>query len=456
MATKQSLSKINPLKERWDGLAPKRKKQVMLGIAGSAVLLVALAVISGSDDSKSGGPRTAQGKIQNALMPDEGGRDLGVSAVGRDMRDVQSRTRQVENEVSRLKSQIDRSQSESGAGGNDERVVDEIGRLRREIDDMRKKQEQDQVDRARTLPANATGQPVRLGPNGQPIDQPEAMAPAPPSYGRIRTLEDGAKAQDGAADAANRGASNANAVAPSSATPPTGGDTSGKASAGSESSRITVADRDRMYLPAGSILQGVLLSGVDAPSGKAAMKDPIPVLARIKHDAILPNRFRADIKECFTLLETVGDLASERAMMRAITLACTRKDRSIIEVPLAGYAVGEDGRAGLRGEVVTKQGAVLGRATIAGFADGLSRAFGGGNNFSFGGSGSGVSSQSLESGALNGTSSALDRISQWYLERADELHPTINIDSGRKVTIVLTRGRELATLRSSGTAAKAE
>jgi len=206
---------------------------------------------------------------------------------------------------------------------------------------------------------------------------------------------------------------------------------------------------DRFYLPAGAILQGVLLSGVDAPSGKVAMKDPIPVLARIKLDAILPNRYRADIKECFTLLEAVGDLASERAMMRAITMSCVRRDRSIIEVPLAGYAVGEDGRAGLRGDVVTKQGAVLGRAMIAGFADGLASAFGGGNTFSFGGN-TGVSSADLERGAIGGASSALDRVSQWYLERADELHPTINIDSGRQITVVLTRGTRACYLAQCG------
>jgi len=393
-------------RERWNDLDPVRKKQIMIGLAVLGVALVSWIIVSGGSTGPSTS-RAAQGRIQNALMPDDGARDLGVSSMGRDVREVQNRLRQLEGENSRLKTQLSRSQETAGAGSRDQRLMEDMARLRTELADLRREQEQ----RAREVPAQIPAQ------NGA-VPDGEMMPIEGVSFGGIRSVEQ---------------------VEPPRPAPPPPIDAGGMAEA---------SYRDKFYLPAGAILQGVLLSGVDAPSGKAAMKDPIPVLARIKVDAILPNRYRADIKECFALLEAVGDLASERAMMRAITMSCVRRDRSIIEVPLAGYAVGEDGRAGLRGDVVTKQGAVLGRAMIAGFADGLARAFGGGNTFSFGGN-TGVSSADLERGALGGASSALDRVSQWYLERADELHPTINIDSGRQITVVLTRGRELATLRNA-------
>jgi len=394
------------VRERWNELDPARKKQIMIGLTILGVLLVSWVIISGGSTLPTAS-RTAQGRIENALMPEDGARDLGVSSMGRDVREMQSRNRQLEGELSRLKTQLARSQETAGAGSRDQRLMEDMARLRAELADLRREQEQ----RAREMPAQVPPQ------NGAAQD--DAMMPMEGmSFGGIRSVEQ---------------------TEPPRPAPPPPVDAGGMAEA---------SHRDRFYLPAGAILQGVLLSGVDAPSGKAAMKDPIPVLMRVKLDAILPNRYRADIKECFTLLEAVGDLASERAMMRAITMSCVRRDRSIIEVPLAGYAVGEDGRAGLRGDVVTKQGAVLGRAMIAGFADGLARAFGGGSTFSFGGS-PGVSSADLERGAIGGASSALDRVSQWYLERADELHPTINIDSGRQITVVLTRGRELATLRNA-------
>jgi len=394
------------VRERWDELDPARKKQIMIALTILGVMLVAWMIVSGGSTLPTAS-RTAQGRIENALMPEDGARDLGVSSMGRDVREMQSRNRQLEGELSRLKTQLARSQETAGAGSRDQRIMEDMARLRTELADLRREQEQ----RAREMPTQVPPQ------NGAAQD--DAMMPMEGmSFGGIRSVEQ---------------------TEPPRPAPPPPVDAGGMAEA---------SHRDRFYLPAGAILQGVLLSGVDAPSGKAAMKDPIPVLMRVKLDAILPNRYRADIKECFTLLEAVGDLASERAMMRAITMSCVRRDRSIIEVPLAGYAVGEDGRAGLRGDVVTKQGAVLGRAMIAGFADGLARAFGGGSTFSFGGS-PGVSSADLERGAIGGASSALDRVSQWYLERADELHPTINIDSGRQITVVLTRGRELASLRNA-------
>src|SRR3546814_19547855 len=48
-------------------------------------------------------------------------------------------------------------------------------------------------------------------------------------------------------------------------------------------------------LPAGSILSGVLVTGMDAPTGKQAQRDPFPSLIRIKNEAILPKIGRAHV-----------------------------------------------------------------------------------------------------------------------------------------------------------------
>jgi len=147
----------------------------------------------------------------------------------------------------------------------------------------------------------------------------------------------------------------------------------------------------------------------------------------------------------FRLFDSVGDLPSGGPMMRGANISCVRKDRSVIDVPIQGYAVGEDGRAGLRGRLVSKQGAALGKAMMAGFADGISRAFGG-NNPVANSSGDVNYAQSLQSGAMGGASTALDRVAQYYLDLANEMHPIIEIDSGRQLTLVVVRGRTLATI----------
>ena len=139
--------------------------------------------------------------------------------------------------------------------------------------------------------------------------------------------------------------------------------------------RAATQPRDALFIPAGAILSGVLLNGLDAPTGQGARKDPTPALLRIKHDAILPNRFRADVKECFVIVGGFGDLGSERALLRSETLTCVRTDGGVIEVPLDAYAVGEDGKVGVRGRLVSKQGALLAKALQAGFLTSFAKVF---------------------------------------------------------------------------------
>lgn len=430
MATKSSVKSPNPVKVKWDALRPAHKKTVMAGGALLAVIMVSLAVVS-TDTSGGGAKKTAQQQMDNVLLPEEGVRDIGVSGMSTSLRDAMGELRTIKGDVARLKQQLERAQETGGAGSSEKRMVDEIGQLREEQSRLATLVEQLKV----TGEANETAAATAAA------NEPTSLQR---SFGGIRSVD-----QQASEAAAHAAVSSDGAQTSSSAAPAAGAQEPGPQDRSTP--QAPPAPRrsvdEMFYLPAGSILQGVLLSGVDAPSGKSAMKDPVPVLARIKHNAILPNRYKANIKECFVLLETVGDLASERAMMRAVTISCVRSDRTVMEVSLAGYAVGEDGKAGMRGKVVTKQGSVLGMAMISGFADGLSRAFGG----SDGGLGT-ISTEALQEGGIAGSSTALQKVSEWYLERADELTPTINIDSGRKITIVVTKGRDLAPLAASSKA----
>lgn len=422
MATSNSVKKPNVIAQRWEAMEPARKKQVALAGGLAVVMAGAFMVVSGSDASPEEKRASAQGKIQNALMPEEGGRDLGVAGVNQQSRKTQSDVRRLEGELKRLQSQLEREQQSRGAGSTEERLIGELATLRTELSAVQRQQQlqANQAAAAATRPGGVAGRPVQVDPN----------APAPaPAFGGIRSVNQApveAPPQPGVPSQPSPGQP---ASVPTSNVTPEAGVNNVRSAA------------DGMYLHSGAILTGVLLSGVDAPSGKKAIKDPVPVLARIKHDAILANRFKADVKECFMLLETVGNMASERAMMRAISLSCVRRDKSIVETNISGFAVGEDGRAGLKGVVTTHHSAVLRKATIAGFLESFSQAFGGSRSISIGAGG--ISSEALESGATSGTGSALGKISEWYLDQADELTPTVSIGAGRQITIVLTKGRDL-------------
>src|SRR5699024_3241208 len=134
-------------------------------------------------------------------------------------------------------------------------------------------------------------------------------------------------------------------------------------------------EKTGVYLPAGSIVTGVMITGMDAPTHNAARTEPFPSLIRVKKEAILHNRFRADVRECFIIASGYGSLSAERAYLRAETLSRVRADGGVIEVALNAYAVGEDGKVGLRGRVVSKQGQMLAKSLAAGFFSGMSQVF---------------------------------------------------------------------------------
>lgn len=207
-----------------------------------------------------------------------------------------------------------------------------------------------------------------------------------------------------------------------------------------------------IFLPAGSILSGTLVTGLDAPTSNQSKQDPFPALLRLKHDAILPNRYRMDIRECFLITSGYGDLSSERAYMRAERISCVKKDGAIIETAMDAYSVGEDGKAGIRGRLVSKNGQIIGNSLLAGFVSGISQAFspqrvqsyqtnaipGQPQTFQY------PSPEMLAGQAvMGGVKGAAEQIADYYLEMAKNIFPIIEVDAGRKVDFVMIRGMSL-------------
>lgn len=214
-----------------------------------------------------------------------------------------------------------------------------------------------------------------------------------------------------------------------------------------EAAQAPVASDEPSYLPSGSFVQGILLSGLDAPAGVTASKEPHPVLIKLSDLAVLPNRARLDIKDCFILGEGYGELSSERAYIRTTTLSCVKANGQSLDAPLKGFVAGEDGKVGLRGRVVSKQGQFLAKALVAGFAEGLADVFKlSATTVSVSPLGSTQTidpERALEVGALSGTGRALDRLAQHYISMAERLFPVIEIDAGRTAEVVVLQGRPL-------------
>ena len=213
---------------------------------------------------------------------------------------------------------------------------------------------------------------------------------------------------------------------------------------------VTGEQKKAPYLPMGSMVTGILITGMDAGTGKLAQKNPYPALIRVKKEAILPNRYRQDVRECFILAAGYGELSSERVHIRSEGVSCVTKKGKPLEIRIKMFAVGEDGKLGLRGRLVSKQGQLLAKSLTAGMLSGFASVFNQqavptvsltpGNTTPFQ---SVLNKNSLQSGLVKGTSSALDRLAQFYIDQANEIFPVLEIDAGRRVTFVVEHGAAL-------------
>ena len=205
------------------------------------------------------------------------------------------------------------------------------------------------------------------------------------------------------------------------------------------------ARRVDSFLPV-SFTRAVLLGGMDAPTGGQAQRDPVPVLLKLSDNAFLPNAYRSAVKDCFVVAEGFGEVSAERAYIRTQLLSCVLKNGQSLEVPIKGSVFGEDGKNGMRGRLITKQGAILTNALLSGIAAGIGQGFAASTQVtSISPLGSTTSNSTatqdiLKSGLGTGVARAMDRLAQYYINLAERTFPVIEIDAGRMVDIVITQG----------------
>ncbi len=270
-------------------------------------------------------------------------------------------------------------------------------------------------------PPPSKASPAGAMPSGVPGDASPSTSLAPPQPAITRvTVAD--RPRPGAASLPNN-----------SATPdPASGSTA-------QTNARTVST----FLPV-SFTRGRLLGGLDAPTGGQAQSNPHPVLIRLSDNSVLPNRFRAEYRECFVIAAGYGDISSERAYMRTESLSCVRGDGAALEAKIQGSIFGEDGKVGVRGRLVTKQGQMLANALLAGVVSGIGQGLAtSSTEYSTSPLGTVASTSGAEAyraGLGNGVGKALDRLAQYYIKLAENTFPVIEVDAGREVDVVITKG----------------
>lgn len=202
------------------------------------------------------------------------------------------------------------------------------------------------------------------------------------------------------------------------------------------------------FIPSGTFIRSVLLGGLDAPTGgDASSANPHPVLLKVVDFANLPNGFKQDLRGCLITGSGYGDISSERAMLRTDRLSCVYEDGSVIEIPVKGAVYGEDGKAGMRGRLIEKQGQILANALLAGLiggiGEGISSTYSVTTQGAFGTQTSVSPSDSFKAGTASGVGQAMTRMQEYYIKLADKIFPVIEVNAGRYVDIMVLQGVQI-------------
>lgn len=208
------------------------------------------------------------------------------------------------------------------------------------------------------------------------------------------------------------------------------------------------------YIPANSYAQAKLISGVDAGVGMNAESNPRNALLRITGEVVSAGFGGKYLKTnkligCQMSLKAVGDISSEKVYLDGVVMSCAKNANTFIEIPVKAY-VSSVGKAGVRGEIVSREGDMVLKSFVAGIASGF---------------GNGVAefsrpqtsllssnntlpdtqrAKNLFNGGLgSGLSSGSNSLAEFFIKRAEQYQPVISVNEGVEVNIVFIEGFSL-------------
>jgi len=195
------------------------------------------------------------------------------------------------------------------------------------------------------------------------------------------------------------------------------------------------------WLPAGSYADAVVLAGVDASVGVTSQGDPRPVLLRLMGPARSAaeggEALETDVAGCTVTGAAYGDLSSEKVYVRLRTLTCAGPaPETVIETEVAGFVAGS-GKVGVRGPVVSREGALVEKAFLAGLVSGAGETAANVLQPNASGEDGAASLTDLGRAGLGaGAGSAGRRVADYLIRRAEQYQPVIQLQTGTRVTVV--------------------
>lgn len=210
------------------------------------------------------------------------------------------------------------------------------------------------------------------------------------------------------------------------------------------------------YVPPNSYATAKVLVGVDMQTGVGGTADPKPVLFRIKSPAVgvgINGKYQtSQLTGCTVNGAAYAELSSERVYVKLQRITCEGPNGRFLTSPVEGY-VTYKGKTGIRGNVVRREGDYAGKAFVAGTFQGLGKAMERNVQNTISGVGSGdeaggtiintrplTGSEIARATAGSGVSGASGMLADYYIKRAEQYQPVIEMPTGVEVEIVFLTG----------------
>ena len=394
-----------------------RRRQLLLFSVITAVVLVAVAAWLGMGGSKA--PAPAGGIDAGIVAPDAAEKVWTRRSEAR-LGQIETNLRQMQQEARRLAADNDRLRAKLERDAADARST--IDRQAAVIDELQRRMQP--PAQQGNAPGGSGDDPWFRGQAAPP--EGERQQPSAPLRGRmIEIFELEGEPRSSTRDPRS----------------------------GAELVADAVAKPVSSWLPAGSHAEAVVLAGVDASAGVSSQGDPRPVLLRITGPAWTAagdgTALQVDVDGCTVTGAAHGDLSSEKVYVRFRTMTCAGPEPgTVIETDVAGFVAGS-GKTGVRGPVVSREGALVEKAFLAGMVSGIGQ----GVSQAFQpqavatGTGATVANSALSdigrAGLGAGASSAGQKVADYMIRRAEQYQPVIQLQAGTKVTLVFLEGARI-------------
>lgn len=200
----------------------------------------------------------------------------------------------------------------------------------------------------------------------------------------------------------------------------------------------------KTFLPAGTHIPGIIVGGVDAHTEVYGQNKTRVVTIRLVDGGTIPNGFKGDLKNCVLLASAWGNASSERVAMRGERLTCVSGSGKVLETKVLATVYGNDGRQDVKGRMVYPEGKLLQRAFLAGslsgIGNGIAQSFTSQSISPLGATSVIPNEEVFKYGAAQGVGKGLDKLADYYIKRAEQLQPIVQVGSQTKVDVVIQRG----------------